>query len=82
MAVLKFTLIGLTTREKQITFYNSYHWKKRILAINSVSVYLKREGKKKALNFVNKKKLQEDRNLPLLLLFISAPNGYVFTNYC
>lgn len=50
-----------------------------MLSINCIPDYPKGEGKKKALNFVNNKKLQQDRNLFLLSIFPSTLNGYVCT---
>lgn len=76
MAVLKFTLTG-RMGEKTNNFTTIIFGKK---IINTFYFRLaKGEGKKKALNFVNKK-LQEDRSLSLLSLFISAPNRSVFAN--
>jgi len=59
-------------------FFLNYVWKKRVLLIICIPDYPKGEGKKKALNFMNNKKLQ-DRNIFLVSLFLSTPMGYVHT---
>lgn len=51
MAVLKFTLIRLTTREKQTIFYNNYHWKKKNISNKLCFRLSEKGGQDKSIEF-------------------------------